>query len=383
MRPFAPEGVLFGPDGLEVMRYPPPTESRTPERLSPPTLNVEPTFVTREREGGRQRELLVSVTSPHGEPYTLRLTAAMAQLDAATSTSHSLMLAALLVAGVLLLFVQTWQARGLARRLGELSTHVERLRAGELEHTLSPERERDELSGLRDMLAEATAALKNARDAKERLLADAAHELRTPLTLMRTSLDLALRKERSVAELRSALADTREEVDRLALLSSMLLDVASLAHDERSFELCDVAALVGDAVAAVRADAQLRGLTVSFSAVDGAPAWARPQALRQAVDNLLGNALKYAKSQIEVRVSLRAERVCIEVRDDGPGIPASERELVFEPFHRVRGALAGAGLGLAIVRKVALTHQGAVAVVSEEGQGAELVFELPLRPRNV
>ncbi len=379
VRPFAPEGVLFGPDGHEVMRYPPPHKPRTPERLLPQAVDAAPVLTTRQKKGSRERELVVSVASPRGEPYTLRLTAAMAQLDAAADTSHKLMLAALLVAGLVLLSVQTWQARGLARRLGELAEHVELLRAGDLDRTLVPERERDELSALRDVLVDATLALKNARDAKERLLADAAHELRTPLTLMRTSLDLALRRERSVPELRSALTDTREEVDRLALLSSMLLDVASFAHDERPFEACDISALIEDAVAAVRAEAAVRGIEVTRKLPHTAVAWVRVQALRQAVDNLLSNALKYAASRVEVRLLVQGQHLQLRVHDDGQGIPESERELVFEPFHRVRGALAGAGLGLAIVRKVAASHRGSVAVVSPEGEGAELVLEFPTR----
>jgi signal transduction histidine kinase len=356
------------------MRYP-PVRTQQPERLRPGRPGGEPVLSTQERAGVRERVLLVSVASPDGQPYTLRLTATMAQLDAAGSTLHSLMLTALLVAALTLLAVQTWQARNLARRLGEITRHVDALRTGDLERTLAPERERDELAALRDVLAQATLALKRAQDAKERLLADAAHELRTPLTLMRTSLDLALRRERSSAELKTALADTREEVDRLAALASMLLDMASLAHEEQPRERHDLSQIVCDAVEATRAEAERRGLSLRYEGPAQLELAIRPEAVRRALDNLLSNALKYATHQITIQVSEDAGNVALRVRDDGPGIPESERELVFEPFHRVRGSAPGAGLGLAIVREVARSHGGRAAVMPSE-RGAELLLEL-------
>lgn len=382
VRPFAPEGVLFGPDGDEVMRYPAPQKAVLPETLLPREVDAPPTLATLERDGVRERELVVSVASPRGEPYTLRLTAEMSQLDAAAATSHRLMLAALLVAAFMLLFVQTWQARGLKRRLEALSQHVELLRAGDFSQSLSRERERDELSSLRDVLEEATQALRRAEAAKERLIADAAHELRTPLTLMRTSLDLALRRERSVEDLRAALYDSREEVDRLAALASRLLDVASLAQDESPLEACDLRQLLEDAAAALYAEAELRGVVLAIEAPAQVICGVRAQALRQAVDNLLSNALKYAEKRIVVGLEPNHdESVRLYVSDDGPGIPESEREHVFEPFHRVRGAHTGAGLGLAIVREVARGHRGS-AWVAPSVTGAKLVLELPRRAQD-
>ncbi|MDB4972130.1 MAG: sensor histidine kinase [Myxococcaceae bacterium] len=376
VRAFAPEGVLFGPDGNEVMRYPPATAARVAvEHSLPGVPGAPPTLTTQEHEGARDRTLLVTVASPLGTPYLLRLTAALAQLDSAQATFRELALAALGVVALALVLVQLWQGRVLQRRLSELSTHAEALRAGDLEHALRPESERDELAALRDMMTQATRALKLARDSKQRLLADAAHELRTPLTLMRTQIDLALRRERSPAELKAALGDTREEVDRLAELATRLLDSAALAQQAEPPCACDLSELVRDAVSGVRSQAEQQQLHLQLHVPEHVRAALRPLAVRRAVDNLLANALKHARHTIELELTQRGAQLTIVVRDDGPGIPEAEHELVFEPFHRLAHDRPGAGLGLTIVREVARAHHGR-AFVRPSPHGGELVLEL-------
>ena len=107
-------------------------------------------------------------------------------------------------------------------------------------------------------------------------------------------------------------------------------------------------------------------------------AWLRPQAVRQALDNLLSNALKYAAHSISVDLAQTDGVLALCISDDGPGIPSAEHELVFEPFHRVQHGGVGAGLGLAIVREVAHAHHGR-AYVRPTPSGAALVLELKSR----
>lgn len=304
----------------------------------------------------------------------------MAQLDTATETFHRLSWLALFVMVVTLVVVQALQSRSLRRRLAELSDHVEAIRSGDLDRTMPTERENDELSALRNVLAEATRALHTAQHTKARLLADAAHELRTPLTVMRTSLDLALRRERSTDEMKDALRDTRQEVDRLADLATRLLDMVSTAHDDEPCVRQNVSELLRAAVEGVQPSAAARHIQLRMQAPTTleAPIEApvRAQALRRAVDNLLANAIKFARREITVVLETKATTLELRVIDDGPGIAESERQLVFEPFHRTPGSPPGAGLGLAIVREVALSHGGR-AYVGDSESGAELVLELP------
>jgi signal transduction histidine kinase len=261
-----------------------------------------------------------------------------------------------------------------------LSDHMAALREGKLESPAPADQTRDEVGELSLVVAEATERLRTARAAQERLIADAAHELRTPLQLMRTSIDLALRRERSPEELRAALAEARGEVDRLASLATRLLDLAAArrgAWDRAPGDLADVAR---DAAEAIRAEAETRSVLVEVRAAEPVPASFDPNGLRQAVDNLLANALRYGPPGGTVRVDVSREGPAarILVHDDGPGIAPGERERVFEPFEQGEDrAPGGAGLGLAIVREVARGHGGRAWV--PEGPGGNVAIEIPAR----
>jgi signal transduction histidine kinase len=375
VRPFAPEGTLFGPDGAEVTRYPPRPDAR--ERLLPEGLQDVPTLTTRLVDGAPRRELVVTVKAPDEQTYVLRLSASMEQLARSVSTFHQAAVLSTLVAALVLVIVQWAQGRRLRVRLRDLHRHIELVQRGQFDQPLPPETERDEVADLRLVLASATRELKRAHDSWERLLADAAHELRTPLTLMRTSLDLALRRERSAEELKEALRDTRQEVDRLAVLSARLLDTVAVGRGDFGHEPSDLVALAREAVAAAQAESESRGLVIKLVAPASAMALVDAGSIRQALDNLLSNALRFAPVGSEVTVTLetRGAGVALSVADTGPGIPAGEREAVFEPFHQATGERRGAGLGLTIVREAARQHGGRAYVV-DSPRGTTVTIEL-------
>ncbi|WP_370865962.1 sensor histidine kinase [Chondromyces apiculatus] len=226
--------------------------------------------------------------------------------------------------------------------------------------------------------------LRAARAAQERLIANAAHELKTPLGLMRTEMDLALRKERPASELREALLEARREVDRLAALASRLLDLAALGGVAWVPAHADLALLVREAAEVAEAEATRRRVRLAVEVPDEAQAQVEALTLRQAVDNLLANALRFAPQGSTVTLSLDTDeaRHRIRVRDAGPGVPEGEEEKIFEPFYRGAGSReagqGGAGLGLAIAREIARKHGGqAFLAPGEAGRGATFVLEIP------
>ncbi len=379
VRPFAPVGELFDSHGELVAHFPPLPHPGT--ALAPPLDGPTSELRTQAGEAGRLRELVVRVAAPSGERFVLRLSASMVQLDESVRQFHVVSLLVVALTAALLVSLQLLFARGLSRRLDALSTHLARMKQGALDAVPEPDTSQDEVSTLRQVLADTTVQLREAREAQDRLLADAAHELRTPLTLMRTSLDLALRRERSSAELTGALVDTRTEVDRLAKLATSLLELGAAG---RSWDVVDgdVRALLDEATEAARAEAELRGTWFELSGHPLAKARFSPVALRQAIDNLLSNALRFAPRGTPVRIELEAgDDIRIMVSDEGPGIPPAERERVFAPFHRVdqRG---GSGLGLAIVSEVMRLHHGRTyATEPPSGRGACVVLELPAHGR--
>jgi signal transduction histidine kinase len=382
VRGFAPEGTVYGPDGRVAVRYPP--RPWVPEALVFPGNPGPPELFDRDTpHAGRQRVVRATVLGLAQVRYVVELAASTDGVEAAVSAFRRISLAVALTLGAFLLAVQTWQARRLTARVRALTDHMAALREGDLAARPAPDAGRDEIADLREVVAEATGRLEEARHAQERLIAEAAHELRTPLGLMRTELDLALRRRRAPEELREALEDVRNEVDRLASLSSRLLDLAAVGRGTWDRSPGDLAEVVREAVEAARADAEVRGVLVHFDPPGPMTAIFHAGGIRQAVDNLLSNAVRFSPRGGEVQVTLDARdgHCRVAVRDEGPGIPVAERERVFEPFHRVEeGAAAGppgAGLGLSIVREIARHHGGSAWVEPPAGAGAEVVLEIP------
>ncbi|WP_375768430.1 HAMP domain-containing histidine kinase [Archangium gephyra] len=380
VRPFAPVAELFAPDGQRLVSYPSTAEGFHGPTPAPHPPGEPPRFETvRSGDGARLRQLTLGVRSPVGGVYTLRLSASLAQQDSAVRAFHAVTVGVAVLLGVVLLGLQLWQARWLAGRLDRLRGLIGRLREGVLPGALGTGRG-DEVSEVEGALHEASARLSEAREAQEQLIARAAHELRTPLALMRTSLDLALWKERDAQSLREALEETRREVERLSALAGNLLDLASFGRGGWEVRAGDLREVVEDAAAAARAEAEGRGVWVTVEGPEPAPCTFHASSVRQAVDNLLANALRYAPkgTEIAVRLEREGERWRLSVRDQGPGIPAEHRESVFQPFHRVEPKGAGTGLGLAVVQEVAKRHGGRAWVADARGPGAEVVLELPV-----
>ncbi|HEY0839266.1 MAG TPA: HAMP domain-containing sensor histidine kinase [Vulgatibacter sp.] len=375
-RPFAPVASVYGPDGrLEVVF---PKVSGVPARLLPSTEIERPVLRT-DREVNA-RELTVTLMHPKEKrPYTLRLASGLGGIDATMRRFHVAATLLTVIFAVGLGAIQAVRARTLARRISNLASHVAGLARGELDRLPSEDSAGDEISGLRDAIAHATLELEGSRKARDRLLADAAHELRTPLAAMRISLDLALRRKRSSEELEESLRETRDEVDRLAALSNRLLDLAAVRSAPLAADPVDLRDVAGASASSFAALAQERGVRL---AVDGGPAPVAGDApaLRQAIDNLVHNALSLTPEGCTVRIHTEhaVGRSRLVVDDEGPGIPADEREAVFEPFRRATQKREGAGLGLPMVREIAGRHRGQAGFEDPPaGRGARVVLDLP------
>jgi two-component system, OmpR family, sensor kinase len=320
------------------------------------------------------------VKSPAGASHALQLAASLAEVDRTVAEFHRNGVGMALALGATLFLLQSWQARRLARRVHAVTGHLAALREGNLDAVPPPAGGADEIAELSRVVAEATDRLRRARAAQDRLVPEAAHELRTPLTLMRTSIDLALRRRREAPELEAALEETRREVDRLARLATRLLDLATAGRGAWDRAPGDLVPVVTDAAEAIRAEAEAKGVLVSVEAPSQVGAVFDANGIRQAVDNLLANAVRFSPPGRPVTVSVReADGLArIQVADEGPGIRPEDRERIFEPFER-GGKGAGAGLGLAIVREIARGHGGRAYVTARE-RGAEVVLELPGAP---
>lgn len=210
------------------------------------------------------------------------------------------------------------------------------------------------------------------------ILAGVSHDLRTPLTRLRMGIEMSADED-----LREGMTADIEEMDKTI---GQFLDFARSEGGEMP-QATDLAALLAEVASQYRR----RGFKVDIDGavmsapISGSVVTVRPQALRRAVSNLVDNALRYAGPDQPVALSLGAAgtEFVIEVCDRGPGIPAGDVERIKRPFARLdtaRSNTAGAGLGLAIVERIARFHNGRLELLPRPGGG--LIARLALRPLN-
>lgn len=383
VRTFVPMAGLFRASGELVAYFPEhgwiPDPPRKPAGTEGPRIENQI-----DSEGRLMRTLTVPVHSPKGEPFILTLESSLAEVDATMALYWRATLGLVVVTVALLFFLQWVQAGRMSRRIADMTGQLPEWRGGALSWRLPPDPTGDEIADLRVALAEAMERLRLARDAQERLIGNAAHELRTPLGLMRTEMDLALRKERSAEELREALSEARKEVNRLSTLAARLLDLAALGKVTWEVAPGDLAMVVCDALDAYEAEAEVREIKLALTAPDNAPASFEAHTMRQAIDNLLTNALAHAPdgSTIFVEITSSMNHWRVKIRDQGPGVTPEDNDRIFEPFYRGSKEKQGqgAGLGLSIVREIMRRHGGMVTLERAEGSGATFVLELPDKP---
>jgi signal transduction histidine kinase len=269
------------------------------------------------------------------------------------------------------------------RRMAAVATRVD---AGDLEpRMISPEGSGDEVRVLADSFNRMLDRLAEAFASQREFIADASHELRTPITVIRGQLEvLAANDEPSAEDVRRAERLVQAEITRI---SRLVDDLLLLAQAERAdflrIEPIDLRPFVNELWDGVSLTADRR---FELSDIPSATLRGDPDRLAQALRNLAGNAVAHTSDhaglvRLEV-ASMYSGRIRFSVLDDGPGIPDSERERVFDRFHRTDAARArrdgGTGLGLAIVRAIAEAHGGrVVAAASRNGRGARIDLELP------
>jgi len=266
------------------------------------------------------------------------------------------------------------------RILGAALRPVDALRAGAEEITggtrhgrLPLPESRDEVYRLAVTLNGMLYRLEAARARQRAFVADAAHELRSPLTNMRTELEVAQRLPDT--DWPALSADLLTDVDRLSRLVDDLLLLARSddARPPQRFAGADLDGVVADVAARYEKVVYTRPAEPVLATVE-------PDAIGRMVANLLDNAERHARSRVAVEVTEEGGQARITVCDDGPGIPAADRERVFDRFTRLDDARArdagGTGLGLAIVRELVRRHHGTVTL-GDASPGLRVDIRLP------
>lgn len=272
----------------------------------------------------------------------------------------------------------------LTRPLLDLTRVTERMASGDL-GTRADVRRRDEVGQLATAFNEMAQRVEGTVLTLRRFVADAAHELHTPLTALQTNLEL-LGQEATRQRRETLTARARSQVSRLETLTTSLLDLSSIEAGaaDVAHESVDAVALIREVAELYASQAEQAGLDFAL-AVSPQPVTLCGEAgqLRQAVGNLLDNAIKFtpAGGKVQVALQLKAGWVMIIVTDDGSGIPEADLPHLFSRFYRGRNATSrpGNGLGLAIVQAIAAAHGGTVGAENTH-PGARFRLRLPQAP---
>jgi signal transduction histidine kinase len=303
--------------------------------------------------------------------------------EALNDLAHVLLLggpAALLlatIAGYLLTGAALRPVEAMRRRAAAIS-------ATSLELRLPPTASNDELGRLGRTLNEMLARIQASVARERTFVSDASHELRSPLAMLRTELELIARERPTGSALQTAVGSAVEETDRLSRLADDLLLLARSDDHQLTIRPTSVTATELLHAAAARASRQARSADPQITV--SAPAHARVvvdhDQVGRALNNLLANALRYAKTRVELTARINDASLEVHVIDDGPGFPPHFLPHAWDRFARAEHARTEdrVGLGLAIVRTIAELHGGAAQATNRPGGGADVWITLPSAP---
>lgn len=269
------------------------------------------------------------------------------------------------------------------------SSHLE-ARAQQLERivakrTSEVKDQAEQLEMYNSELQRANEVLQEALNQKSELLGVAAHDLKNPLFGIRALSEVLLQKHALEDKVEHRVTLIRESADEtLGLINDLLASAASSAHSSLDAELLDMVELAEWVVHSFRPQAERKQQTLEISIVDeGCVVEADKRKLREAMNNLVSNAIKYSpyEAPVEVTVERIRDEVHFVVHDEGPGLDEEDQEKLFTPFQRLTpeptGNEGSSGLGLYIVKQIAELHGGRVWVESEKGHGSAFAVVIP------
>jgi two-component system, OmpR family, sensor kinase len=281
-------------------------------------------------------------------------------------------------------------ARYLVAPVDRLRHAMRRMAGGDLDVRVSQSMKgrQDDLGLLAADLDTMAERVRNLLETKQQLLRDVSHELRSPLARLQLALSLARRQDNPAER---HLARIACEADRLEHLIARTLKLARLERPASGVERkrVDIGELLGNIAADVAIEADAQGCQVSVQAESGLEVSGDVELLRSSFENIIRNAVRYSPAGAQVGITARRMKTsaqreeCVEVtiKDQGPGVPEKDLELIFEPFYRVDAARdragGGEGLGLAIAARAVALHGGVIEARNLQTGGLVVSITLP------
>jgi heavy metal sensor kinase len=380
------DAVLFDPEGrLLQTSGPTPSPNKVRSVIATATNSGQPVYLTASIGGLSRRVLAEQVDAGHPETGILVVTRSTIELD------QTLFLVGVLLAisAVILVGVGSslgyWLAGRALAPVRRITATARDLSEHDLHRRVDLDLADDELGDLADTLNSLLARLETAFDLQRQFTSDAAHEFRVPLALMRTDIEVTLRRSREPRHYQRTLTGLLAEVERLSRMTEQLLllaraDAGMLGLDYQPVDLVD---LVVETVHLWQPLTDQRRLTVRTNLPRIGTCGGDELLLRRVLDNLLDNSVRYAPAGSEIQIALlRRNGVWrLTVEDQGPGVDPALRESIFTRFMKADPARelnsGGAGLGLALCSAIVALHRGSIAVDPSRSPGARFIVTLP------
>lgn len=379
-----------------ILGQTPNLRGKPPLPLAPPPgageVNTGIFFADLNRDGQPFRAVFYPLHDPLGNPMTAVVALSREPVDHALFMLLGTVGLAILIGGTAAGFGADRLARRLTRPLESMAAAARDVRDGNLSIRI-PENTADaELRDLTRMLNEmlerldaSFGAQARVMAAQRRFLGDASHELRSPLGNIRGTIEVALRRPRLASQYREALNAAHSETMRMCRLVEDLLTLsrADAGQFAMEFSPCDLSYIARQAAMAHAGAASQADVALWVDASGAKMVNADRDRLRQVVDNLLDNAIRYAPggSTVSIRTWAEGTRALLSVEDTGQGLTQEEQAHIFERFFRTDRARArhsgGLGLGLAIGAAILEAHDGRLTVESRPGEGATFTMALP------
>lgn len=376
---------LWDEQGRLVRRFWPFSNSRVEQLPVAPVRNRETISIFNVARDLRLRVLSVPYVVPgHAEPWMIRVMT-VHEPNADALGALRLIIAVALPSVVALLVLGGYViTRRWLKPLDEMVGAAERISAEDLGRRLPVASPHDELGRIATVFNHTLDRLQSSFVALDRFVADASHELRTPLTTLRSVGEVGLRRSRTVEEYREIIGSMLEEAQRLQLLVQRLLELASAEGGAPNVQ-CSRVRLDEFVTACVNEFGVLAEFREQRFTIDSTECFAQvdPVLLRQGVQNLVDNAIKYSpdRSTIRIGVHSRDDRCEVTVTDEGPGISPEHRQHLAERFFRTddaRGRTKGGfGLGLALTKAYMRLLGGELTHESVEPHGSTFRLTLP------
>jgi len=272
------------------------------------------------------------------------------------------------------------------KTVDDVTTIAERISTTNLKERIDYQGPDDEMKRLADTFDGMLNRLENAFESKNQFIQDASHELRTPIAIAQTNIDvLEMEKSPAIKDYKHLVDVLKLSIERLSKLSDKLLVLSKENKETNHWSKINMSALLKEVVIEFNMSARSSNVNLELSPL--------PEellvkgdffTLKQAISNIVDNAIRYNRSGGKVNVSSNIEndQLIIQVQDSGIGISRADQQHIFERFYRVdksrSRAQGGSGLGLALVKKIIENHNGFISVDSVLDEGSTFTISLPL-----